>query len=323
MRRRGFTLIELLVVIAIIAVLIALLLPAVQSAREAARRAQCVNNLKQIGIALHNYADTYGIFVDNRPGNNVAADDSSAASGFVSLLPFLEQQNMFNAWNFQLDFDVPEAGFARNPGGVEDLTVAQSRLSVFVCPSDPSGPSFSTVPLGRDDIPSLAGLATCGYAFCAGTGGPPGHHADTTGVYSVSDVKHTNNGFADYSNNLTFASITDGTSNTIAVGETTYNDGIYQGSNTAGLNGVWNVWTIGQRFSATFRVTKNPLNTPPGKGFTDGGWSNGAFGSQHPGGGNFLFVDGSVHFLKNTINYSIYNYLATHGMGEIISSDSY
>jgi len=324
MRRRGFTLIELLVVIAIIAVLIALLLPAVQSAREAARRAQCINNLKQMGLALHNYLDTNGVFPDARPGNNVAADDSSAASGFVSLLPFMEQTVMANAWNFQLDYDVIETGYARNAdGGIENATVGQARLTVFVCPSDPSGPTFNTIPLNRNDIPSLANLATCGYAFCAGTGGPPGHHADSTGMYYVSDIKHTNNGFADYSHSLTIAAITDGTSNTLAIGETTYNDGIYKGSNTAGLNGVWNVWTIGQRWSATFRSTKVALNTPPGQGATDGGWSNGAFGSTHPGGGNFLFADGSVHFLKNSVSWRVYNSLATYGMGEVISSDSF
>ena len=322
-RRPGFTLIELLVVISIIAVLIALLLPAVQAAREAARRIQCVNNLKQIGIGLHNYHDTHGIFMDSRPGNNVSADDSSAASALVSLLPHIEQQAMYNSWNFQLDFDVPEAGYARHPGGLEDLTVAQARLTVFVCPTDSSGPTFSTSLLNRNDIPLLPNLATCSYALCAGTGGPPGHHADTTGVYYVSDVKHENNGFADYSNSLSMASITDGSSNTLAVGETVYNDGVYQGSMTAGLNGVWNVWTISQRWAGTFRVTKNPFNTPPAKGSTDGGWANGAFGSQHPGGGNFLFLDGTVRFLKGSMSYPIYNYLATVGMGEIISADSY
>src|SRR5438067_386874 len=100
MRRRGFTLIELLVVIAIIAVLIALLLPAVQAAREAARRAQCVNNLKQLGLALHNYHSINNIFPSGRPGDDPSHNDSNAASNWVSTLPQMEQQQMFNAWNF-------------------------------------------------------------------------------------------------------------------------------------------------------------------------------------------------------------------------------
>src|SRR5206468_7651117 len=102
MRRRGFTLIELLVVIAIIGVLIALLLPAVQAAREAARRSQCTNNLKQLGLALHNYHDANQAFPSGKAGNDASAagNDSSATSGWVSVLPQMEQGPLFNAWNF-------------------------------------------------------------------------------------------------------------------------------------------------------------------------------------------------------------------------------
>src|SRR5438093_2413539 len=104
--RRGFTLIELLVVIAIIGVLIALLLPAVQAAREAARRSQCVNNLKQMGIALHNYHDTLGAFPAGRPAYVADNGDRANNSGFVSMLNNMEQTPLYNAWNFNVLFDV-------------------------------------------------------------------------------------------------------------------------------------------------------------------------------------------------------------------------
>ena len=323
MRRSGFTLIELLVVIAIIAVLIALLLPAVQAAREAARRAQCINNFKQFGLALHNYHSVNNVFVDSRPGDNINANDSTAASGFVSLLPFLEQQPMFNAWNFMLDFNVAGPGRNVGSGGFEQLTVAQARLSVFVCPSDPSGPKYSTSTLSRDDIPLLPDLATSSYALCAGTGGPPKHHLDNTGLYIIQETKYTNNGFADYGYPHPIAEFTDGTSQTIAAGETIYNDGIYKNNPAPGIGLFFNMWAISQRYSASFRVTKNPMNTPPGKGFCDGPWLNGSFGSQHSGGANFLFADGSTRFVKQSIDYRVYNFLASRNMGEVVSSDQY
>src|SRR5215213_6170551 len=131
MQRRGFTLIELLVVIAIIAVLIALLLPAVQAAREAARRAQCVNNLKQIGLAMHNYHDVNGSLPPGIKG-------CCWGTWILFVLPQIEQQSLFNAWNFGGDllyyqgiYDAP-----LRYGGVANLTVSSSRVNAYLCPSD-------------------------------------------------------------------------------------------------------------------------------------------------------------------------------------------
>src|SRR4051794_20915198 len=148
MNRRGFTLIELLVVIAIIAVLIALLLPAVQAAREAARRSSCVNNLKQLGLALQGYHDVGGSFPAARPGHVTSSADLNYMSGLVSILPYMEQTSMFNAWNMLVMFD-PQTGqtylASLNLPGVPaagpqyvamNTTVSASVITNYMCPSD-------------------------------------------------------------------------------------------------------------------------------------------------------------------------------------------
>ena len=337
-RRRGFTLIELLVVIAIIGVLIALLLPAVQAAREAARRSQCTNNLKQLGLALHNYHDTQQCFPQGRAGNDASAagNDSSATSGWVSALNGLEQSTLYNAWNFVVIYNSVNPAPNAYPGifPQANATVAATRINVFVCPSDTSGAyidltSFAT---GRNDIPHLNKIATASYAFSAGTAGP-GCCADgpsTGSPYTVSDLKHVDTGFADYSGTgymvRSTANFTDGTSTTIAAGECVYNDGIFQNNNSWGNNGDFNAWTINLRLSSNFRSTKNPLNTLPTGGiyFAGGtvGGQRAAFASRHPGGANFLWVDGHVSWIKNTISWQIYNAIATREGGEAVSGDA-
>jgi prepilin-type N-terminal cleavage/methylation domain-containing protein/prepilin-type processing-associated H-X9-DG protein len=337
MRRRGFTLIELLVVIAIIAVLIALLLPAVQAAREAARRSQCINNLKQIGLALHNYHNINNCFPTARPADDPTQNDSNAMSMFVSLLPQLEQQPLFNAWNFSLTFNDPSvsAAYAASCIPQADSTVAATVLNVFLCPTDVRQTQYVNLSnSNRTDVPHLAQLAVSSYAPCAGVVGPPSTGADSISAfgvsYSVPDVKHLNEGFADYGIVRRMRSFIDGTSNTIAVGETAYNnDGSWYGTQTISCNGQqigsFNAWTVALRHSSNFRETKNPLNTLPGFGFSGGGLcgTNGAFGSRHSGGGNFLFADGSVRFVKNSIAMPIYWAISTRADGEVVSSDSY
>jgi prepilin-type N-terminal cleavage/methylation domain-containing protein/prepilin-type processing-associated H-X9-DG protein len=330
-RRRGFTLIELLVVIAIIAVLIALLLPAVQAAREAARRAQCVNNLKQMGLALHNYHDVNNAFPNLRPGDDVNANDSNAMSTWVVTLPQMEQTALYNAWNFSLAFNDPSVDpkYAASCIPQANSTVARTVLTVFNCPSDNRQPFVSTSNSGRNDIPQLPQLAVSSYAVNAGTGGPPNCCDDPILPYVITDLKHGNNGFADYGLPRGVRDITDGTSNTVAVGETAYsNDGAYFGiqiGKCTGFNSGFNVWTVSLRHGSNFRGPKNPPNTTPGLLVSAGGLCgmNGAFGSRHSGGVNFLFADGSVHYVKNSISLPTYRAICTRNGGEIVSSDSY
>jgi prepilin-type N-terminal cleavage/methylation domain-containing protein/prepilin-type processing-associated H-X9-DG protein len=332
MRRRGFTLIELLVVIAIIAVLIALLLPAVQAAREAARRAQCLNNMKQMGLALHNYHSTYNTFPAGRPGDDPNNNDSNAASTWISVLGSLEQQSMMNAYNFVLVWNDPSvsAVYAAACIPVANTTVCVTKLGVFTCPSDINTLSFvNTSNSGRNDIPHVTQMAISSYATSAGVmidGNAVGQYAALPG----GDFKHLNDGFADYGFPKKIKAFTDGTSNTFAAGETAYNnDGSWYGTQVAacsGANPAFNAWSTNLRLGSNFRTTRNPVNTLPGIGFTAGGnpcGMNAAFGSRHPGGANFLFADGSVHFIKNSINIPVYWALSTRNEGEVISSDAY
>jgi prepilin-type N-terminal cleavage/methylation domain-containing protein/prepilin-type processing-associated H-X9-DG protein len=331
MRRKGFTLIELLVVIAIIAVLIALLLPAVQAAREAARRAQCVNNLKQMGLALHNYHDINNTFPNLRPGDDPNKNDSNAFSTWVAVLPQIEQTTLFNAWNFSLSFNDPsvDPAYAASCIPQAHATVAMTQISAFNCPSDLHQPYLNTMNSGRNDIPHLTQLAVSSYAVNAGTGGPPDCCADKTPPYPITDLKHGNNGFADYGRPHGVQDFTDGTSNTIAVGETAYNnDGSWYGSqvgNCSGFNSSFNVWTISLRHGSNFRGPKNPINTPPGRLISAGGTCgmNAAFGSRHSGGANFLLADGSVRFVKNSVSLSNYRAICTRNGGEVVSSDGF
>jgi prepilin-type N-terminal cleavage/methylation domain-containing protein/prepilin-type processing-associated H-X9-DG protein len=201
--RKGFTLIELLVVIAIIAVLIALLLPAVQSAREAARRIQCTNNLKQIGLALHNYLSANNLFpmggtpqYDARTTPPQGPFEWMNYSSFAMMLPYLEQNPVFNSCNMQVCPDTGH-GFAQAP----NITVYNTKLNAFLCPSDP-----------YSGIQNL-----CNYAGCFGTTTympylqvsgslPPSSRDDTTGLFTI---------WKSYS----IQSVTDGTSNTMAFAE--------------------------------------------------------------------------------------------------------
>jgi prepilin-type N-terminal cleavage/methylation domain-containing protein/prepilin-type processing-associated H-X9-DG protein len=299
--RRAFTLVELLVVIAIIGILIALLLPAVQAAREAARRSQCTNNLKQIGIAMANYEGSFKVFPPGRMGSDCSdysgypplRPDGERAydyqrpgtSGFGMLLPFLEQQSVYDEIGWQCGAVAPaNCGLGPSTANWRDCipNVAQvllRRPDVFVCPS-------------TKDEPFRGEYATGCYALCSGSIGP------SQGIGT--NVKVFNTGMFVYVRVFNVARCSDGLSNTFFVGE------VIDSHTAAGSN----QWLIAGRHTNSLRTTDNPLNTPPGTGILYGS-NNGAFGSLHPGGGNFLFGDGHVSFISETIDLLTYRALST------------
>ncbi len=346
-RARGFTLIELLVVIAIIAVLISLLLPAVQSAREAARRAQCVNNMKQLGLAMHNYHDIHTVLP---PGNISKEGDAFTGcsryifSGcqntpwFCMMLPQVEQGALYNSFNFSLGMEGP---FMPLPlGFFANSTVFGTKVSLFQCPSDREN-KFQV-------IPAYAGGALSGPI------GSKGNYGVSWGnTWWAQDIPATEppmldpvtgqvprfrkSAFGFYS--VGFRSITDGTSNTILMGE------VLQGDQFDVRGLLWSSIPGGGSFFS--RLTPNnptdyyqtgnfgdQLNQPifcvnePGQGLPcqgDAGDRRAYAGSRsrHPGGINVLLGDGSVRFLKNSINPPIWLGLNTIGDGEVISADAW
>lgn len=312
-RRPGFTLVELLVVIAIIGVLVALLLPAVQAAREAARRSQCNNNLKQIAIALQNYVDVYRTLPPGRLGcdcntgtaENCGTRPSSTrpgTSGFGLLLPQIEQQAMYEQIGWQkgaLDPTTACAGVTDDTAGWQTAAITAAirlRPKVMVCPSDNSEKYSRSSP----------GWSTGNYVFVHGTIGP----SQTTSQ----SQKHNNTGSFMYLRTIRLAEITDGTSQTMWVGETT----------DVHTDGSSNRWLIGSRHLDSLRTTENPLNTRPGTGiFLDlyGYKTSGQFGSRHPRGGLFAFGDGHVQYISDNINLTTYRALSTRDGGEVVSTD--
>jgi prepilin-type N-terminal cleavage/methylation domain-containing protein/prepilin-type processing-associated H-X9-DG protein len=344
-RQRAFTLIELLVVIAIIAVLISLLLPAVQSAREAARRAQCVNNLKQIGIGLHNYHTGLNSF----PLANTTAwsygyeSDWGAWSAQALLLGYMEGQQIYNASNFNL-----VTWFA--DGWQINLTVTNTVINTFICPSDGASPVIPNSQQWAGDTNNyFASFGTTTTTFAV---------PDSTGVFA-------------HNRAYGIQSTTDGTSNTIAFSEgliatdthwIPWRGGVAAGSggqnylldartnipalmadlqlcaqyfqahqHPCGANDKGFRWAMGGRGLTSFNTIVTPNSVQynyggcrldcEGCGFAFGQYQNAT--SNHPGGVNVMLADGSVRFVKNSIAQTTWWALGTRNGGEVISADSY
>ena len=306
--RRAFTLIELLVVIAIIAGLIALLLPAVQSAREASRRASCLNNLKQIALALHNYHDAVASFppgyVSLTQGNQPDGVEIGPGWGWSAMvLAQLEQSGVYNAVNYSLPTTDPSESTARS-----------TRLNTFLCPSDAGGVGPITIKDGAG-IVLVADLAPSQYVGMAGQLEPEEFAAQNNGVF----YRNSKVGFRD---------ITDGTISTLMVGERSRNvaDATWVGmipNGRACNNPTWpvqdcetsNVLILGH----TGPSPDEPWIDVPN--YRQAGVDD--FHSRHPGGCDFVFCDGSVRFIKETIDPRTFSALATRAGGEVISQDAY
>jgi len=346
-RRRGFTLIELLVVIAIIAVLIALLLPAVQSAREAARRAQCVNNLKQIGLAVHNYESTNGSLSPGRKG-------CCWGTWMLFILPYAEQTTLYNAFNFMGNngpstsaadptFDVPFRYF-----GQANVTVTSSRVNNFLCPSDTPNTS-SVVTRSQNGVTWVCTfhnyVANFGNTTVAQQAAEPMNaSASAPGVVLFGGAPFSDIGCpkVDIGNAASYAftpsaglaiyglnSILDGTSNTM------FNSEVRQGQGSDYRGFTW--WGDATSYSALLApnssspdvinglCNNNQLGNPPCTTISSPARPTPYYGarSRHPGGVNVTMGDASVRFIKNSISLNIWRALATSKGGEIVSSDAY
>ncbi|WP_437221804.1 DUF1559 domain-containing protein [Planctomicrobium sp. SH661] len=334
--RSGFTLIELLVVIAIIAVLIALLLPAVQQAREAARRSQCKNNLKQIGLALHNYHDNFNSFpIGARHGQG----EDYGVSWWAGLLPGLDQANLFNA----LTFEGPNTGLDSSPG---TEMIGRTNISVQLCPSSPmpqpadwqkrstyigisgaSNTSTYTQPASR-----LAGAAA---NCCPDTGDTGGGYQSTSGMFernAVVRMRDVTDGLSNvmivgevggYMVTSTFAS-TIGTTGGGYAAHTISGNRVYTGGSGphSWLMGTSGNWAPGPSVTRVFNLTtvhyqpNSPNYDQPGINVNFG--PNNPLSSQHTGGVQVLFGDGHVTFLSDNINLDTLKYFAMRDDGNVV-----
>jgi prepilin-type N-terminal cleavage/methylation domain-containing protein/prepilin-type processing-associated H-X9-DG protein len=317
--RPAFTLVELLVVIAIIGILVGLLLPAVQAAREAARRMQCSNNVKQLSLAFHNYHDTHKRFPINFAqrtragfGGGGPAISNTGKSWLQMILPQIEQANMFNRINFVAGLD-PAAPNGFDPAAVtQNREIANTVVSSFLCPSD--GENNDGRMDGRSDTPqNLQEVwAITNYKACAGNNWQ-------WGTFAWSHPSGNNNGLNDGNGVLcsnqadTFratkmGSVIDGTSNTFFMGE------------ALPAWTRWNWWYNPNAVTATCAVPLNYVIRVPKN---IGNWpNNDSYASRHTGGGNFGYGDGSVHFVSENVDTVIYRAMASIAGGEVASLDN-
>lgn len=298
-RRSGFTLIELLVVIAIIGVLVALLLPAVQAARESSRRTQCSNHLRQIGVALHNYQDAYGVFPPGYVGTYDPADpdleDQGPGWGWASLLlPFVERTVLHESMNFDLGIEV-----------AENQTSRTTLVSQYLCPSDPISARIFDV-YEATFTTSLARVAGANYVGMFGQG-------------EVGEALDSGDGAFFRNSRVSYRDITDGSSRTIAVGERSHN--ISRVTWTGRVTGGWSRatpmgegGTLATPFppEEAFIMILGPAGLEDGdRCINDPTAHNEDYWSRHVGGAYFLFADGSVQFLPEAIDVRVWRSLAT------------
>lgn len=342
--RSGFTLIELLVVIAIIAVLIALLLPAVQSAREAARRIQCTNNLKQIGIALHGYHDVFQCLPFGKGNNYMDSVMNAPAyarwSAHSQFLPQVEQKAIFDSINFSLPPEVPNIAMGFMPAFQNDnlanMTACQTTIKTFLCPSEASG----GLPGGNNYF-SNEGSWLCDACEQTPSMMSPGVYPQGP-FYNRSYVR--------------LASMTDGTSQTAFFSEKRRGTGypnpktdLYMMDNATSLAQTYQLctnldmtmamslcslmgasWAIGDMTCTTYNHVAGP-NSRSCAGMGGGMMPSMSMvdmavqlppTSYHPGGVNVLFGDGSVRFTKETISLDVWRSLSTRNGGEVVSSSA-
>jgi prepilin-type N-terminal cleavage/methylation domain-containing protein/prepilin-type processing-associated H-X9-DG protein len=350
-RIRGFTLVELLVVIAIIGILVALLLPAVQAAREAARRTQCVSNLKQLGIAAHNYLTAKkdvlpgGILQENNTSKTPppASPGYEGESFFIRLLPYLEEQAVYDRWSFTNRGDNSKT--ADSPAG--------ALIQTFLCPSD--NPAQKVIYFGPGGVsfpPGNSGLAFPGYysvTSYAGNHGTKNYYpndpdASDDGMFYIWAKPPSTAGICytqpapkpciRHDKGVAIKSVTDGTSKTLLFGEHYSED---PGFDALGLNNTsglllhqWALWGFTGGFKMSGHVARSggsmPINykvvpSVCGGGYTCQDQKLRAWGSGHPGGANFVFADASTRFINESIAQVTLAAISTRNKGEIPAED--